>query len=246
MESVIYRPKKREYVSKSSLILDANKTNFRGWSTLDLIIELQCTQDKFTAIKECRVLFNDRPDEDIHEHLGHYDGHAAYWRLGFAPISMSRDKYLDMQEYYHRCYSKSIIEEIKRRSRFKSDTTGKPPVGEIIEAIKQSIDLSEVISWYTDVIPKGKTITFRCPLHSDTHPSGIIYLDERRWHCFQCSEHGDAIDAVQKFGKLDIGPALLKLSQYCGIEIRPLEQPKLPVKEYQSKKPGRELRGIQI
>lgn len=48
----------------------------------------------------------------------------------------------------------------------------------------------------------------RCPFHNDRHPS---MKADRKFHCFGCGAHGDAIDFVSRFFGLSLKEAALKI-----------------------------------
>ena len=102
----------------------------------------------------------------------------------------------DMQKYLMECRLNHHLNELERRTRLNESgvrTTNK----EIIQAIKDKIAIEDVIAWYTDVYTHGKDRwEFKCPLHSDKHPSGKIYLDQQTYWCFQCNTGGDIFNAL--------------------------------------------------
>ena len=48
----------------------------------------------------------------------------------------------------------------------------------------------------------------RCPFHNDRHPS---MKADKKFHCFGCGAHGDAIDFVSRFFGLTLKEAALKI-----------------------------------
>ena len=94
---------------------------------------------------------------------------------------------------------------------------------EIIQAIKNVINIEDVLAWYTEVFLEKRTWAYRCTLHgNDQHPSGVIYRDEKRCHCFVCEKGGDIFDVVQLFEHLDLPKAIAKLARHIGIDTKPL------------------------
>ena len=119
----------------------------------------------------------------------------------------------------------------------------------MIQTLKERIPVEDVVSWYTEVFYHGigsrkEQLQFRCPLHPDQHPSGVIYLKESRWHCYQCQAHGDIFDAVCLFERMDLPRAIKKLGAYIGIEIRPLREKLPPVRKPEP--PGRGMKGLSL
>jgi len=117
-----------------------------------------------------------------------------------------------------------LLNELERRTRLNDNgikTTNK----EIIQTIKERVPIDTVLAWYTDVFYHQSQWTYRCTLHGeDKHPSGVIYKDENRFHCFVCNAHGDIFDAVQLFERLELIDAIKKLAKFIGLEIKPFEK----------------------
>ena len=126
--------------------------------------------------------------------------------------------------FYLLCRFNHLLNELERRTRLNDNgikTTNK----EIIQTIKDKIDIDTVLSWYTDVFYHQNKWTYRCTLHGkDKHPSGVIYKDEGRFHCFVCQAHGDIFDAVQLFERMELIDAIKKLANFIGLEIKPFEK----------------------
>ena len=115
---------------------------------------------------------------------------------------------------------KAMMEEIERRRKL---TYNQAPDKEIIQTIKNSVDIADVLAWYTDVFTHKKQWTYRCTLHgADKHPSGVIYKDDQKFHCFVCQKHGDVFDAVMEFEGVDLPTAIRKLARHVGIDFKPL------------------------
>jgi len=129
----------------------------------------------------------------------------------------------DNQRFYLGCRFTHLLNELERRTRLNDNgirTTNK----EIIQTIKERVPIDTVLSWYTDVFTYKSKWTYRCTLHGeDKHPSGVIYPEDGRFHCFVCQAHGDIFDAVQMFERLELIEAIKKLAKYIGLEIKPFE-----------------------
>ncbi len=96
----------------------------------------------------------------------------------------------------------------------------------IVEDIKSRIELSELIASYgIQVRNKGATKTACCPFHNEKTPSFSINDRKGFYHCFGCSESGDAIKFVQKMDGLSFVDAVKKLAQSVGITIEEKQDP---------------------
>jgi hypothetical protein len=128
------------------------------------------------------------------------------------------------ERFYHLVRFNWLLNELERRSRL-NDLGVKTTNKEIIQTIKELVPIDTVLSWYTDVHYHQKKWTFRCTIHGeDKHPSGVIYKDENKFHCFVCQAHGDIFDAVQLFERMELIDAIKKLANFIGLEIKPFEK----------------------
>lgn len=62
-----------------------------------------------------------------------------------------------------------------------------------LEALRDRIDLIEVVSSFIDLKKQGKTYKGCCPFHEEKTPSFMIQIGQNHYHCFGCGAHGDAI-----------------------------------------------------
>ncbi len=127
----------------------------------------------------------------------------------------------DSTRYFLLYSIESIRREILRRRKLQYDLHSSVD-NEIVNTIKERTPVEDVIGWYTEVYTHIGKWGFRCPLHSDEHPSGIIYRENNSWYCFQCKKGGDVFDAVMLFGKLDFPKAISILAKNLGLDTKPL------------------------
>lgn len=138
------------------------------------------------------------------------------------PPECSEQEWLEGQRYYIEQSIQGIEQEFERRGRLTYAGvlhTNK----EIIQAIKNALKIEDVLEWYTEVFLHKKVWTYRCTLHGkDEHPSGVIYPEEKRCHCFACQKGGDVFDVVQLFERIDLPQAIAKLARHLGLDTKPL------------------------
>lgn len=60
-----------------------------------------------------------------------------------------------------------------------------------IEALRERINLVEVVSQTVSLRKSGSRFMGKCPFHEDSSPSFLV--DDKHYHCFGCKAHGDAI-----------------------------------------------------
>ena len=79
----------------------------------------------------------------------------------------------------------------------------------LFEAVKVNVTASQAAAYCGFTPNRSKMIC--CPFHNDKHPSMKV---DRRYYCFGCGEHGDAIDFVAKYYDLSLKDAAMKLEDY--------------------------------
>lgn len=80
-----------------------------------------------------------------------------------------------------------------------------------IEALKDRVDIADVISNWVDLRQSGNSYKGRCPFHNDRTPSFVVYSETKRWWCFACNEGGDAITFIQKIRDCDFRTAISEI-----------------------------------
>ena len=158
------------------------------------------------------------------------DAQATIERLGYDTTpswTSTKGMYRDEEctdPFFWQEYIKCLQAEIERRRKKQYDLKSIIHTNnEIIQAIKEAVPIQDVLEWYTQVFLHQRKWTFRCTLHGqDRTPSGVIYPDEKRWHCFGCNRGGDVFDVVQAFERVELGKAIAKLARHAGLNTKPL------------------------
>lgn len=106
-------------------------------------------------------------------------------------------------------------------------------MSEIIQDIKDKLDIVEVIKGYIQVLPAGRNFKANCPFHAEKTPSFMISPERRSWHCFGgCNEGGDVISFVMKYENIEFYDALKMLAERAGIDPSRLRQGASEYKKY--------------
>lgn len=102
---------------------------------------------------------------------------------------------------------------------------------EVIENIRNHVDIVDVISHYVPLTRKGKSFKCVCPFHDDHDPSLSISQDKQIFNCFVCGTGGNVFTFVQKYENISYVEAILKVANLAGIEVEydtsALQKPKI-------------------
>ena len=90
---------------------------------------------------------------------------------------------------------------------------------EIINKIRQSNDIVDVIGSYLPLTQRGKNFFAVCPFHSDHTPSMSISPDKQIFRCFTCKKTGNVITFVMDYENVSFVEALKILGERIGIKI---------------------------
>jgi len=92
---------------------------------------------------------------------------------------------------------------------------------ESIAEVRAATDIVALVGEYVALRPAGGTrMKGLCPFHQEKTPSFTVDSTRVHFHCFGCSEGGDAIDFLQKQETLSFTEAVERLAQRAGIELR--------------------------
>jgi DNA primase len=89
------------------------------------------------------------------------------------------------------------------------------------EAIRERIDLVELVSGYVRLERAGSNFKGLCPFHTERTPSFYVSPSLNRFHCFGCGASGDAFSFLMRIEGLSFREALQRLAARAGIELRP-------------------------
>ena len=90
---------------------------------------------------------------------------------------------------------------------------------ELIEEIKNSNDIVDVISQYVNLKRSGRNFFGLCPFHKEKSPSFSVSPDKQIFHCFGCGAGGNVIHFISKIEKADFKEAIGILANRAGIEL---------------------------
>ena len=90
---------------------------------------------------------------------------------------------------------------------------------DLIEEIKTSNDIVDVISQYVILKRSGRNFFGLCPFHKEKSPSFSVSPDKQIFHCFGCGVGGNVIHFVSKIENLDFKDTLELLANRANIEL---------------------------
>ena len=111
----------------------------------------------------------------------------------------------------------------------------------LFEGVKANVTASQAAAYCGFTPNRSKMIC--CPFHNDKHPSMKV---DRRYYCFGCGEHGDAIDFVAKYYDLSLKDAAMKLTDDFGIDYDRKIPASIEIKRAQIKQNQERLQKEQI
>lgn len=90
---------------------------------------------------------------------------------------------------------------------------------ELINHIRTSVDIVEIISDYIPLTKKGKNYFGVCPFHSDHSPSMSVSQERQIYKCFSCGAAGNVFKFLMDYENISFKEALKKIADKAGITI---------------------------
>ncbi len=90
----------------------------------------------------------------------------------------------------------------------------------VIEQIRDSNNIVDVISAYLPLKRSGANYKGVCPFHDDRNPSMMVSEQKQIFKCFVCGKGGNVFTFVQEYEKISFMEAVKKLAQRVGITVK--------------------------
>lgn len=90
---------------------------------------------------------------------------------------------------------------------------------EIINEIRQKVDIVDIIGSYIPLVQKGKNFLGVCPFHNDTHPSLSVSRDKQIFKCFSCGASGNVFTFLMEYEHIEFGEALSILADKAFVKL---------------------------
>ncbi|MCW8330336.1 DNA primase [Photobacterium sp. SDRW27] len=84
-------------------------------------------------------------------------------------------------------------------------------------------DIVDIVDARVKLKKQGKNFGACCPFHNEKTPSFSVSQEKQFYHCFGCGAHGNVLDFVMEFDRLEFVEAIEELSSQLGLEV-PREQ----------------------
>ena len=92
-----------------------------------------------------------------------------------------------------------------------------------IDDLLARLDIVDIVDARVKLKKKGKNYGACCPFHNEKTPSFSVSQEKQFYHCFGCGVHGNAIDFIMEFERLDFVEAIEELASFLGLDV-PREQ----------------------
>lgn len=90
---------------------------------------------------------------------------------------------------------------------------------ETIDAIRDRIDIAEVVGQYVEMRRMGSNYKGLCPFHDEKTPSFNVNIDRQIYHCFGCDKGGNVFNFLMEIEGIGFPDAVRRLGRQCGIEV---------------------------
>lgn len=94
---------------------------------------------------------------------------------------------------------------------------------EIIEEVRQTNDIVDIISQYVHLKRSGRNFFGLCPFHNEKSPSFSVSPDKQIFHCFGCGVGGNVFTFLMKIEGINFIEAVQSLAERANIQLPTLE-----------------------
>lgn len=103
---------------------------------------------------------------------------------------------------------------------------------EVIDEVRNSVDIGDVIGRYVQLHQAGKNLTGLCPFHEERTPSFSVNEEKQFFYCFGCGRGGNVFQFLMELKHIDFVEAVKEVAQESNIALPEKyvsTQPKQPV-----------------
>ncbi|MBE9113427.1 DNA primase, partial [Nodosilinea sp. LEGE 07298] len=95
-----------------------------------------------------------------------------------------------------------------------------------IEAVRDRVDIVDVVSQQVVLKKQGKDFVGLCPFHEDKSPSFSVSPSKQFYYCFSCGAGGNAFKFLMELNKRSFADVVLDLAQRYQVPVTTLEPAK--------------------
>ena len=88
-----------------------------------------------------------------------------------------------------------------------------------VEAVRQAVDIVDVVGRYVGLKHAGRDYKGLCPFHKEKTPSFHVSPDKQVYHCFGCGAGGDVFTFLMRYLGMSFPEALEELASEAGITL---------------------------
>jgi DNA primase len=90
---------------------------------------------------------------------------------------------------------------------------------ETIDAIRQRVNIVDIVSQHLTLKKAGKNYRALCPFHHEKTPSFMVNEEKQIFHCFGCGVGGDVFTFLMRYENLTFYDALTDLARRAGVTV---------------------------
>ena len=90
---------------------------------------------------------------------------------------------------------------------------------EIIEEVRQTNDIVDIISQYVHLKRSGRNYAGLCQFHNEKSPSFFVSPDKQIFHCFGCGVGGNVFTFLTKIEGINFVEAVQTLAERSNIQL---------------------------
>lgn len=90
---------------------------------------------------------------------------------------------------------------------------------ELINEIRSSVNIVDVVSSYLPLIKRGKNYFGLCPFHNDKNPSMSVSPERQIYTCFSCGATGNVFNFIMDYENVSFVEAVKMVADKAGISI---------------------------
>ncbi|MCH7548025.1 MAG: DNA primase [Candidatus Krumholzibacteriota bacterium] len=88
-----------------------------------------------------------------------------------------------------------------------------------IDAIRDRIDIAEIVAQTVELKRTGANLKGLCPFHQEKTPSFIVSPERQTFHCFGCGRGGNVFTFLMEMEGVTFPEAVRSLGEQCGVEV---------------------------